>query len=336
MAYIEKTPTGKYRVHVEKRGVRESETFKTKREAQEWGAKREAEIVAAGRGQFPRKTLGEVLDEYVQRFSRRKEGAEWEAKRVAWLKRTSPWLTSKVISETTTADWARWRDARAAQVKASTIVRDIALWSAVYHKATHELGPYVAASPLTHMDKPTDSARREVLWPWGETKKVLRELGHRPGVAPVSKAQEVAYVLLVGLRTAMRCGEILSLSSATVDMRTRVATLEHKMQYLTGRPRRVPMEKQAARLLGLLAGRGLAGGAFFTMTPGQVDGLFRKYRDRLMLGHLHIHDTRATAITRLARKVDVLTLSRITGIKDLRTLNERYYRERDEEIAARL
>lgn len=31
----------------------------------------------------------------------------------------------------------------------------------------------------------------------------------------------------------------------------------------------------------------------------------------------------------------MLTLSRITGIKDLRTLNDRYYREQDEEIAAR-
>lgn len=336
MAYIEKTPKGKYRAHVEKRGVRESETFNTKREAQEWGAKREAEIVAAGRGQFPRKTLGEVLDEYVVRFSRRKEGAEWEAKRVAWLKRTAPWLTNKVMCETTTADWARWRDGRAAKVKASTIVRDIALWSAVYHKAMHELGPYVASSPLTHMDKPVDTTQREVLWGWRETKKMLRELGHRAGRPPATKAQEVAYVLLLGLRTAMRCGEIVSLSVASVDLSTRVATLKHKMQYLTGRPRRVPMERQALRLLCVLESRGLPGGAYFSMTAGQVDGLFRKYRDRLMLNHLHIHDTRATAITRLARKVDVLTLSRITGVKDLRVLNDRYYRERDDEIAARL
>lgn len=307
MAYIEKTKTGKYRAHVEKRGVRDSETFDTKRAAQEWGAKREAEILATGRGQFPRKTLGEVLDEYVARFSRKKQGAEWEAKRVDWLK-----------------------------VKASTVLRDIALWSAVYHKAMHELGPYVAASPITNMDKPVDTTQREVLWSWRETRQVVRTLGYVTGQAPAAKAQEVAYVVLLGLRTAMRCGEILQLSDQTVDRAGRVATLRHKMQYLTGRPRRVPMQKQAARLMAVLSSRQLEGGGYFTMSAGQVDGLFRKYRDRLGLGHLHIHDTRATAITRLARKVDVLTLSRITGIKDLRTLNDRYYREQDEEIAARL
>jgi len=336
MAYFEKTKTGKHRAHVDKLGVRESETFDTKRAAQEWAAKRESEILATRRGQFPRKTLGEVLDEYVRRFSARKEGAEWEAKRVAWLKRTSPWLTGKVISETTAADWARWRDERLAKVKPSTVLRDIALWSAVYHKATHELGPYVAASPLTHMDKPVDTGGREVLWSWSETRRVVRALGYVTGRAPTTKAQEVAYVLLLGLRTAMRCGEIVGLTAATVDLQTRVVTLPHKMQYLTGKPRRAPVQRQAACLLAALRGRNLEGGRFFTMNAGQVDGLFRKYRDRLMLGHLHIHDTRATAITRLARKVDVLTLSRITGIKDLRLLNERYYRERDEEIAARM
>lgn len=64
--------------------------------------------------------------------------------------------------------------------------------------------------------------------------------------------------------------------------------------------------------------------------------MWAKYREQMMLGDLTIHDTRGTAITRLSRHVDVLTLSRITGIKDLRLLNDRYYRERDEEIAARL
>jgi hypothetical protein len=48
------------------------------------------------------------------------------------------------------------------------------------------------------------------------------------------------------------------------------------------------------------------------------------------------HDSRGEALTRLARKVDVLTLSRISGIKDLKLLQEHYYRETSEQIAARL
>ena len=47
------------------------------------------------------------------------------------------------------------------------------------------------------------------------------------------------------------------------------------------------------------------------------------------------HDARATAITRLAKKVDVLTLARIVGHKNLSQLMV-YYRESAEDIAKKL
>lgn len=80
---------------------------------------------------------------------------------------------------------------------------------------------------------------------------------------------------------------------------------------------------------------------YFETTPMRIDGLWRQHRDSLAVAlpavaDLHIHDMRAEALARLARKVDVFTLSRISGIKDLQMLNERYYRERADQIAARL
>lgn len=336
MAYIEKSPSGKYRVHVDKLGVRDSETFGTKREAQEWGAKREAEILDGSRGKFPRKTLAEVLDIYVKRVSSKKEGARWEELRVEALKRNFPKLVAKVMSETTTADWAEWRDARQAKVSGSTVQREINLWSAVYHACMHELGPYVGASPFTNLEKPQENPPRTAVWDWRTLKRVLRRFGYVTGLPPKTKMQELAYALLVALRTSMRINEVLSLSTENVNLHTRVATVAHKMQYVTGAPRRVPMQRQVVRLLVVLEGRGLPGGRYFGTTPGRASSMWAKYREQMMLGDLTIHDTRGTAITRLSRHVDVLTLSRITGIKDLRLLNDRYYRERDEEIAARL
>lgn len=336
MAYFEKTKTGKHRAHIDKLGVRESETFDTKRAAQEWATKREAEILDGSRGKFPRKTLGEVLDIYVKRVSSKKEGARWEELRVEAFKRNFPKLAAKVMSETTTADWSEWRDARMAKVSGSTVQREINLWSAVYHAAMHELGPYVGASPLTQLEKPKENPARTATWGWSTTKQVLRRLGYATGRAPLTKSQELAYALLVALRTSMRIQEVLSLSGENVNLQTRVATVGHKMQYVTGEPRRVPMQRQVVRLLVVLASRGLPGGRFFSTTPGRASALWGKYRAQLLIENLTIHDTRGTAITRLSRQVDVLTLSRITGIKDLRLLNERYYRERDEEIAARL
>lgn len=316
-------------------GVRESETFPTKGEARRWGISREAEIMAVGRGQFPRVTLAKALDEYERRFSSQKAGRRAEGLRFTAFKREFPWLAGKVMCETTTADWARWRDERLRKVKASTVLRDINLFSAVYHKASKEMGPYCEGSPLTDMDKPAEPPARTAVWDWRTIRRVLRYLGYRTGVPPVNKSGEVAYAILVALRTAMRAQEVLSLSDANVDMTTRVAMVNHKMQYTTGEPRAVPMQRQAVRLLAPLRKRA-AGGRWFTMTPKQLDGLWRKRRDQMLVTGITYHDTRGTAITRLARKYDVLTLSRITGIKDLRLLNERYYRERADQIAARL
>lgn len=50
---------------------------------------------------------------------------------------------------------------------------------------------------------------------------------------------------------------------------------------------------------------------------------------------LHWHDARATAITRLARRLDILDLARMIGHANLGELRT-YYRERAEDIAARL
>ena len=51
---------------------------------------------------------------------------------------------------------------------------------------------------------------------------------------------------------------------------------------------------------------------------------------------LTFHDSRATALTLLSRKVDVMTLARISRHNDLTLLQRVYYRESAEEIAARL
>lgn len=104
------------------------------------------------------------------------------------------------------------------------------------------------------------------------------------------------------------------------------------MQRLTGKPRSIPFTRQTARLLAPLADRD----RFFTIDSGSLDALFRRTKNRLKITGLHFHDSRAEALTRLARRVDVLTLSKISGHTDLRMLSEVYYRESAEDIAARI
>ena len=124
----------------------------------------------------------------------------------------------------------------------------------------------------------------------------------------------------------MRAGEVLQLGPQTVS--GSVATVHHKMEYRTGKPRKVPLSKHSLRLL-----KGFQG---FTVSSESLDALFRKARDSLLIHDLHFHDARAAALTRFSRKVDVLELARISGHKDLRVLLETYYRMASENIAGRL
>jgi integrase len=62
--------------------------------------------------------------------------------------------------------------------------------------------------------------------------------------------------------------------------------------------------------------------------------LLRRVRDRLLIDNLHFHDSRASALTRLSKRIDVLRLSRISGHRDLNQLLAAYYRETASDVAA--
>ncbi len=73
----------------------------------------------------------------------------------------------------------------------------------------------------------------------------------------------------------------------------------------------------------------------FGLTVSQKDAPFRKIRDRAAIDDLHFHDTRHEAITRLARRLDILDLARMVRHRDLNQLRV-YYNTTASEIAKRL
>lgn len=92
------------------------------------------------------------------------------------------------------------------------------------------------------------------------------------------------------------------------------------------------MSRRAAALLALLPRNGES---VFGVSDALRDALWRKARKRAEIVGLTFHDLRHEATTRLARKLDVLDLSRMTGHRDLKSLR-RYYNPAAEEIADRL
>ncbi len=328
MASFSRLASKKWRAQIDKRGVRKSASFKTKAEAQEWATREEAEIERTRHGSFPRKTVGELWGRYAAEVSPRKAGRKFETDRLNAFTRDFPWLARKIVSEVTASDITRWRDERLKSVSAASVHREMTLLSNVFKVATKEWG-WCADSPVSGVSKPADSAPRTRRVLPSEVRRICRRLGYVTGHVE-TKTQQVALAFLIGLRTAMRAGEILALSPARVDLQRRVVTVPHKMQYLTRRERTIPITKRGARLVAQIP----VGG--WTIDGAMLDALFRKARDQLLIKDLHFHDSRAEALTRLSRKVDIMTLARISGHADLRILQNTYYRESAEDIAARL
>lgn len=143
-----------------------------------------------------------------------------------------------------------------------------------------------------------------------------------------TKQQEVALAFLIALETGMRAGEILSLTRECLNLSSRYCKL---LKTKNGDARDVPLTKEAVRLLEKCPGKE----KLFTVQAASLSALFMKARKRAEIPDLTFHDSRHEAITRLARKLDILDLARMVGHRNLASLRI-YYNPTAAEIASRL
>lgn len=334
MAYLRKTKAG-WRAEVERRGVRDSMTFGTKSAASQWALKREAEILAGDVSRWPRKTVADALDRYEREVTVNKTGARAERLRLTAVARDFPELCAKVISEVTTADLAAWRDARLAKVTPGSVQRDINILRNVWTVAAKEWGWTPQPTPWQGLRMPGNNPPRTRLIGWREVRRIVRRCGYVTGQAPTTGLQCVAWAFMVSLRTAMRAGEVMCLTAAAVDLQRGVVTLDkHKTAAAVGR-RLVPLTPAGVRLLRVLVASA-PDGRLIGLSPASLDTLFRRITRQVLVEDAHFHDARATALTHMARRMDVMTLARISGHRDLSLLLQVYYRETAADIAARL
>lgn len=331
MASIKKRDNGAWRAQVAINGTRESKTFTTRAEAVAWAADRESSIRAGAAGGIVLgKTLGDAFDRYAADVSPHKRGAKWEQTRLLYIgacEVSGVPLRRVPLADITPDIFGRWRDARLATVKGSTIIRDMGLISSVLRVACREWR-WCATNPLADVRRPANSKSRERLPTQGEIDALCQVLGFSGGPAR-TKGHAVAVAFLFAIETAMRAGEICALQEGDTNGRT--ATLRMTKN---GESRQVPLSTRAVELLDMLPARG-AGECLFGLTPATLDANFRKAKTRAQVQGLTFHDTRHAAITRLARKLDVLALARMVGHRDLRQL-QTYYNEGAESIALRL
>jgi integrase len=138
--------------------------------------------------------------------------------------------------------------------------------------------------------------------------------------------QRTGLAFLFALETAMRAGEITGLTPEHIHLPERFAHLPHTKN---GEARDVPLSSRAVEILEALPGH------VFNLPGATRDVMFRRARDAAQIPNLHFHDSRAEAIWRLSKKLDVLQLARVVGQRDLKSLML-YYNESATDLARQL
>lgn len=312
----------KWRVFVERHGHRPSKLCDSKPEAQRWGHEKEIELDALAESKG--KTFGAAWRYYVKTVSPTKvDAVGWETKRFEAME--AYFGASVPLSKVNSAKLGQWRDKRLETVKGSTVLRDANLLRNLFRLA-HEEWKWIPENPCKGVRWPEESEDRELVWPWPLIRRVVRycEQGG-------PKQQEVGRAFLIALRTGMRLNEILAAKLAD-----RIALLPRQKtsRKVVAKPVKVPLTRHGVRLLRKCPP--------FEVGANEASALFSDITAQLGIrtkgerGGLTFHDTRATFCTHMARKVDVLTLSKITRHRDINLLRRKYYRETEEQIAARL
>lgn len=317
MATFEKR-AGHWRAQVRRAGMRQSATFPTKAQAQAWAAEIEREAAHVARGGMPTRTLRQALERYRDEVSPGKRGKRWELIRIgAFLGRdqkpgTLADLLDVHLADLSPADFSAWRDARLKTVGAASVLREFNLLSAIFGTARRDWH-WLAESPLKDVRRPKPPPHRTRRISADEILRIGLALGYEDARPVASLSQQVAVAWLLASETAMRQGEVLGLRWEHVGDR-----VVHLPQTKNGHPRDVPLTRRAVDLLVRL--RGIDPERCFTVSSASCDVLFRRARDAAGVVDLHFHDSRREGTSRLAKKVDVLTLARITGHRDLKML----------------
>lgn len=311
----------KWRAEVYRNGVRESDTFRTKQEAAQWALQREAELSGA---KLPDKSLADAMTRYAKDVAPLHKGSKWELVRLTALANDP--IASKRLARIAAPDFADWRDRRLKNVSAATVAREMNLLRSVLRVAWKEWH-WLASNPMADVKPPRTPPSRKRRVTDDEITRVEIATGLSDGLTARTAMQRTGLAFLFALETAMRAGEILGMQWPDVaEKSVRLPRTKN------GDERRVPLSPRAREILAVLPREDAP---VFNLNPGTRDAFWRQAVAATKIPDLHFHDSRAEAIWRLSRKLDVLELARVIGHRDVKSLML-YYNADADEIADRL
>ena len=351
MATIRKKGPYQFHVQIRRKGYpQQSRTFNTYDEAESWAIITESEMkrgLFVDRSEAERMTLWAALERYRDEISAKKKGGDQEITRInRWLGvRTEAFqkmlarsksksrdteikpdpITGYTLAALKTSDFSKWRDQRLKSVSPATVGRELALFSHVFTACVKDWGIAVE-NPLKDIRKPVINNSRERRLEGDEEKRLFAELENRMA----GKRHNVWLRPLVefAIETAMRQGEILAMDWKNIKPH-HVFVPDSK----TNKSREVPLSKRARAILDALPGKGE--GQVFKISFDALQNAFPRACARAKIENLTFHDLRHEATSRLAEKLEMHELMKMTGHTNAKMVM-RYYHPKSAATAAKL
>jgi integrase len=334
----------KWRAVVSNDGQRFTQTFDTKILAQQWAADLERKITTAPSTAHGRKTVGALLEKFLEEEVPKRAGKIWETRRIRFLLKTD---LAALPLHADASDFAKWRDNWMAgdpndkrrRVSGSTVNRTINLLSTAFTTAQKEW-KWVPANPWADVKRPKNNPPRDRL----VEDKELEMLRYFSGDRCDTVKGRVVYALRFCMETGLRDGEMIAMMKKNVNLDKSTIFVPAELEGERKSPKRhVALSAEAKKILKevLDLDLDLSGnskevrGDVWGITKSQRDGNWQRLLRDAQIVDLHFHDSRHTACTRLAEHLSPFELARMMGWKNLNMVM-RYYNKSAEDIAKRL
>lgn len=327
--------SGRWQARVSRKGHGViTKTFLSKEDALKWA--RSVERTLDLDGVLPRRvashaTVDDLIRRYKSEVLPKLRGAATEVVRLNTISRL---LGHHRAEDLTPQVVARFRDKRLEDVSPSTCLRELQSLSAMLTTACREWQT-IAGNPVAGIKKPSPNKARDRRLDASEEARLLDALTPSERLPNGQWGRGTRNVWLkplvqLAIETAMRRGELLSLTWEHIDLQERTVFLPTTKN---GFARYVPLSSAAVQILERLPRT--INGKVFPLTPNAVRHAFNRVRAAAGLDDLHLHDLRHEGASRLSERLNVLELAALTGHRDLRML-QRYTHPRASELAKKL
>lgn len=262
MASIRERGPYQWEVRVRRRGYKpQSTTKESYEEAVAWALTIESEMVRGvfrDRREAESTTLRNALERYEEEVSKHKRGHRQERGRIAFLRDHA--IGYRFLAQIRGVDIAKFvKERREVGMSGSSINKELALISHLYNVAREEWGMETLENPVNNVRRPKNAPgrdrrlnpeREEATLPDGTTAMMSEEdrlLAAAESYGRSKMRMGVMKRLIVfALETAMRRGEIVTLTPEQIDFRRGVVRLDETKN---GDAREVPLSPLAARAL---------------------------------------------------------------------------------------